>query len=150
MYQVRIERTLECPTAVVKADTTRRDFATLWGPLLDEVWAFLAETPGLRTDGHNVMVYRNTVPGVEIAVEVGVQVTRTFTPTGRVVPSALPATEVAATIHSGPVAEIGGAYEAIGDFCRAEHRRMTGLWWEVYGDPHPDHFDIAIYSELSR
>ena len=92
MYNVQIERTSECPTAVVKANTTRREFSTLWGTLLDEVWALLRSTPGLRTDGHNVMVYRNNVPGVELAVEVGVQVTGSFDPRGRVVPSLLPAT----------------------------------------------------------
>ena len=148
MYNVQIERTSECPTAVVKANTTRREFSTLWGTLLDEVWALLRSTPGLRTDGHNVMVYRNNVPGVELAVEVGVQVTGSFDPRGRVVPSLLPATEVVATIHSGPVTEIGDAYDAIENYCKAEHRRLSGVWWEVYGDPHPDHFDIAVYSEL--
>ncbi|HLI56950.1 MAG TPA: GyrI-like domain-containing protein [Actinomycetota bacterium] len=150
MYDVRIERTGECATAVVKANTTRQEFPTLWGTLLDEVWAFLRERPGLRTDGHNVMVYRNNVPGVDLAVEVGVQVTRIFEPSGRVVPSVLPAAEVAAAVHSGPTAEIGTAYDAIRDHCRAANRRLTGVSWEVYGDPHPGTgaFDVAIYSEL--
>jgi hypothetical protein len=62
-----IERTTECPTAVVKANTTWRAFPTLWRTLLDEVWVFLGATPGLRTEGHNIMLYRNDVPDVEIA-----------------------------------------------------------------------------------
>jgi hypothetical protein len=70
-YDVTIERTRECPTAVVRANTTWREFPTLWPTLLGEVWAFLGATPGLRTDGHNVMLYRSGVPGVEVAVEVG-------------------------------------------------------------------------------
>ena len=81
-----IERTTECPTAVVKANTTWRGFPTLWPTLLDEVWAFLGATPGLRTEGHNIMLYRTDVPEVEVAVEVGVQVTRSFEAAGRVVP----------------------------------------------------------------
>jgi predicted nucleic acid-binding protein len=40
-YDVTVERTTECPTAVVKANTTWREFRTLWPTLLDEVWAFL-------------------------------------------------------------------------------------------------------------
>ena len=58
--------------------------------MLDEVWPFLRATPGLWTEGHNVMLYRNGIPGVEVAVEVGVQVTGSFEPAGRVVPSILP------------------------------------------------------------
>jgi len=57
-YLVTIERTAESPTAVVKANTTRREFVTLWRTMLDEVWAFLRARPGLRTEGHNVMLYR--------------------------------------------------------------------------------------------
>jgi hypothetical protein len=96
-YEVTIERTTECPTAVVKANTTWREFHALWPTLLDEVWAFLGRTPGLRNEGHNVMLYRNDVPEVEVVVEVGVQVTKPFWAAGRVVPSTLPAAEVAAT-----------------------------------------------------
>jgi hypothetical protein len=61
-YDVTIERTTECPTAVVKANTAWRVFPTLWPTLLDEVWAFLGARPGLRTEGHNIMLYRNDVP----------------------------------------------------------------------------------------
>jgi hypothetical protein len=89
-YDVTIERTTECPTAVVKANTTWREFPTLWRTLLDDVWAFLRATPGLRTDGHNVMLYRNGLAEGEVAVEVGVQVTKSFEAAGRVVPSTCP------------------------------------------------------------
>jgi len=51
------------------------------------VWGFLRSTPGLRTDGHNVMLYRNSGVECEVAVEVGVQVTATFEGAGRVVAS---------------------------------------------------------------
>ena len=150
-YRVTIERTTESPTAVVKAETTRREFPTLWRPMLDEVWAFLRATPGLRTEGHNVMLYRNGAPGVELAVEVGVQVTRTFEPAGRVVPSMLPAGEAATTIHAGPVAELGEAHAAVRAWCAAQGRELTGVSWEVYGDPAPQtgRFDVAVYWELA-
>ena len=36
-YEVTIERTVTCPTAVVKPSTTWREFPTLWPTLLDEV-----------------------------------------------------------------------------------------------------------------
>ena len=150
-YVVTIERTIASPTAVAKASTTRREFPTLWGSLLDEVWAFLSDRPGLRTDGHNVMLYRCDEPGVELAVEVGVQVTGSFDAVGRVVPSNLPAGEAATTLHKGPPREIGAAHDAVNAWCSAQGRELTGLSWEVYGDPDHEtgHFDVAVYWQLA-
>jgi effector-binding domain-containing protein len=151
VYDVRIERTTACPTAVVKASTTWREFPALWRPCLDEVWALLRSTPGIWTDGHNVMLYRRGLPGVEVAVEVGVQVTAPFTARGRVVPSTLPAAETATTVHTGAPAEIGAAHAAVRTFCSAQRRDVTGRSWEIYGDPDPKtgHFDVTVYWELA-
>jgi len=150
-YEVTIERTAECPTAVVKANTTWREFPTLWRTMLDEVWAFLRAKPGLRTEGHNVMLYRNGAPGVEVAVEVGVQVTGSFEAVGRVVPSRVPAAEVAWAVHTGAPAEIGAAHDAVVAWCAAQRRKLTGVRWEIYGDPDPrtGHFDVAVYWQLA-
>jgi effector-binding domain-containing protein len=150
-YDVTIERTAECRTAVVKANTTWREFPTLWRPLLDEVWAFLGATPSLGNVGHNVMLYRSNVPEVEVAVEVGVQVAESFEAADRVVPSTLPAAEAAATVHVGTPAEIGAAHDAVRAWCSAQHRELTGISWEIYGDPNPQtgHFDVELYWQLA-
>lgn len=150
-YAVTIELTNECPTAVVKANTTRREFATLWRTMLDEVWAFLRATPVLRTEGHNVMLYRRGSSGSDLAVEVGVQVIGSFAATGRVVPSTLPAAETASTVHKGPPAEIGAAHDAVRAWCQAQGRKSTGVSWEIYGDPDPQtgHFDVTVYWQLA-
>ncbi len=150
-YAVTTVRTTECPTAVVKANTTLREFPKLWGTMLDEVWQFIRATPGLWNDGHNVFLYRNDVPGAEVAVEVGVQVTGSFTPGGRVVPSQLPAGEAATTVHTGAPAEIGAAHDAVRAWCTAQGRSLTGVSWEIYGDPDPKtgHFEVAVYCELA-
>jgi len=149
-YDVTIEQATACPTAVVKANTTWQEFPALWRTLLDEVWAFLGATPGLRSDGHNVMLYRHNVPGIEVAVEVGVQVTGAFEPAGRVLPSTLPAAEVATTIHTGTPAAIGAAHAAIQAWCAARRRTLAGVTWEIYGDPDPrtGRFAIAVYAQL--
>ena len=150
-YEVTIERTAECPTAVVKANTTWREFPALWRTILDEVWAFLRARPGLRTEGHNVMLYRSGIRGVEVAVEVGVQVTDSFEAAGRIVPSRLPAAEAATTVHTGTPAEIGAAHDAVRAWCSAQRRKLTGVRWEIYGDPDPQtgHFDVVVYWELA-
>jgi effector-binding domain-containing protein len=150
-YDVNVERTTASPTAVIKANTTRREFPTLWRTLLDEVWAFLGSKPGLRVGGHNVMLYRNGLPGVELAVEVGVQVTKSFEASGRVVPSVLPAGEAARTVHKGTPSEIGAAHDAVRAWCSAQRRQLTGVSWEIYGDPDPQtgRFDVAVYWQLA-
>ena len=150
-YDVTIESAAEWPTAVVKANTTWREFPTLWRALLDEVWGFLRVTPGLRKDGHNVMLYKNGIPTVEVAVEVGVQVTGSFESAGRVVPSTLPGGQTATTVHQGPPSELGAAHDAIRGWCASQHRGLTGVSWEIYGDPDPltGHFDVTVYWQLA-
>jgi len=151
-YHVTVERTVETRTAVIKANTTWREFPTQWRPMLDEVWALLRARSGLWTDGHNVMLYRHNVPGVEIAVEVGVQVQAAFAASGRVVPSVLPATTVATAVHEGTPAQIGAAHAAVRAWCADHGRDVTGLSWEVYGDPDPKtgHFAVTVYWELAE
>ena len=150
-YDVAIKRTAECPTAVIRANTTWREFPGLWPTLLGEVWAFLGARPGLRTEGHNVMLYRDNVPEAEVAVEVGVQVTQSFEAAGRVVSSTLPAGEAATTVHSGAPAEIGIAHDAVRAWFSATRRDLAGVRWEIYGDPDPQtgHFDVEVYWQLA-
>src|SRR5438552_16121491 len=101
-YLVELTTAAERPTAVVAATTTWERFPTLWKELLDQVWAFLRDSD-LRTDGHNVMLYKDDVPNIEV----GVEVTGPFTATGRVVPSKLPAGRVARTVHREPYDRLG-------------------------------------------
>lgn len=130
------------PTAVVAAATTWAEFPNLWGPMLDQVWRFLrgSAAGGLWTHGHNVMLYKDDVPNVEV----GVQVTRYFDSCGSVVPSALPGGLVAAATHFGPVASIGDTHNAVRDWATANGYPLAGPRWEIYGDPDPSTGDFAV------
>jgi effector-binding domain-containing protein len=136
------------PTAVVAASTTWAEFPKVWGPMLDKVWGFLrGDAPeGLYTHGHNIMLYADDVP----SVEVGVQVNGSFAPAGSVVPSALPGGLAATATHTGPVAEIGGTHQAVRAWSEANGYRLAGPHWEVYGDPDPStgHFDVEVFWSL--
>ena len=127
-HEVVVRIVAASPTAVVAATTTWQEFPSLWGALLDEVYAFV-RSGGTTQTGHNVMLYRDGVPHVEV----GVQVDGPFAPAGRVVPSALPAGRVATTVHRGPYGGLAGAHEAVLGWCRANQEETTGLRW-VYGD----------------
>ncbi len=128
-YEVELTTTDESPIAVVAATTTWERFPTLWKEMLDQVWAFLHDSE-LRTDGHNVMLYKDDIPNVEV----GVQVTRPFMPTGHVVPSSLPGGRVARTVHRGPYDRLSEPHRAVREWCAARGLVLAGPRWEIYGD----------------
>lgn len=132
---VTVERVEPAPTAAVIATTTWAEFPTLWRPMLDAVWAFLrSDAPeGLYTHGHNVMLYKDDVPNVEV----GVQVAGPFDPAGDVVASSLPGGLVATATHTGPIAAIGETHAAVCRWVAASGYELAGPRWEVYGDPDP-------------
>jgi len=130
------------PTAVVMAATTWAEFPSLWRPMLDQVWSFLrgSAPEGLWRHGHNIMLYKDDVPNVEV----GVQVTRSFDPRGPVVPSTLPGGLVAAATHDGPGTSIGETHDAARAWAKANGYRPAGPRWEIYGDPDPSTGDFAV------
>ena len=137
------------PTAVVAAATTWADFPQVWRPMLDEVWSFLCgEAPeGLYQHGHNIMLYQDDFPHVEV----GVQVSGSFDPAGAVVPSVLPGGLVATATHTGPIAAIGGTHQAVCQWSQANGYRLAGPRWEIYGDPDPStgNFDVEVFWSLA-
>src|SRR5580700_1002013 len=102
---VTVQTVEPTPTAVVAAAVTWAEFPQLWGPMLDKVWTFIrGDAPaGLYRQGHNVMLYKDDVPNVEV----GVEVSGSFAPTGEVVASALTGGLVATATHTGQIARIG-------------------------------------------
>jgi effector-binding domain-containing protein len=118
---------------VVARATTWSEFPSLWGRLLDQVYAFL-RTSDVKQTGHNVMLYKDGVPNVEV----GVEVSGAFPPAGEVVPSVLPAGEAAMTVHVGPYDRLGDAHDAIHAWSAANGRALAGPRWEIYGDWHED------------
>lgn len=135
-------------TAVVATATTWAQFPALWGPLLDKVWGFLrGEAPqGLYAQGHNIMLYKDEVPNVEI----GVQVTGSFAPAGDVVASTLPGGLVATATHTGPIGRLGDTHRAVREWATAHGYRLAGPRWEIYGDPDPStgSFSVDVFCLL--
>ena len=140
--EVSVRSVDSTPTAVVAAATTWAQFPAIWRPMLDEVWGFLrGEAPqGLYTHGHNIMLYKDDLPHVEV----GVQVSGTFAPVGRVVASTLPRGLAASATHTGPVAEIGATHDAVRTWSEANGYRLAGPHWEIYGDPDPSTGNFAV------
>jgi effector-binding domain-containing protein len=146
--EVSVKTVGPTPTAVVMAATTWTDFPAMWGPMLDKVWSFLrgGAPEGLYQHGHNIMLYKDDVPNVEV----GVQVSRSFDPAGQVVASALPGGLVATATHTGPIAGIGDTHQAVREWSKANGYRLAGPCWEIYGDPDPSSgdFDVQVFWSL--
>lgn len=145
---VTIKTVQPTPTAVVVAAATWPQFPSMWRPMLDKVWSFLRnDAPeGLYQRGHNIMLYKDDVP----TVEVGVQVSGSFDPVDNVVPSTLPGGLVATATHIGPIAKIGDTHQAVREWSKANGYLLTGTRWEVYGDPDPSsgEFDVDVFWSL--
>jgi effector-binding domain-containing protein len=137
--------TPDTPTAVVAETTTWEAFPQLWGDLLAEVWGFL-RTSGLTT-GRNVMVYMDDVPNVEV----GAEVSASFTRSGRVVPSSLPGGRAAVAVARGAPsrATLASAHAAVREWCATHGHELTGVRWEIYGhwldDQDPALFETEVY-----
>jgi effector-binding domain-containing protein len=142
--KVTVQNVEPTPTAVIAAAATWAEFPTMWGPMLSEVWSFLrGDAPEeLYKHGHNIMLYKDDVPNVEV----GVQVSGSFASTGHVVASTLPGGLVASATHTGPIATIGDTHQAVREWSKANGYWLAGPRWEIYGDPDPatGGFDVDV------
>jgi hypothetical protein len=118
--------------AAVHRSVRPGEVAGAWRAPLDQVWAFLRANPGLRTDGHNIFVYRPVAGMLEC--DFGVEVTRTFEPSGDVALVSTPAGRVASALHVGPYDRLMEAYGAIEAWIAANGEQAGGVSWELYGD----------------
>jgi effector-binding domain-containing protein len=145
---VRLIETTARPTVVVARQTTWREFPSLWGLMLDEVYAVVKPAGG---DGappgedrwQNVMLYKDDVPNVEV----GVLASGPFSGAGHVISSALPAGVTAAVTHRGPYAGLELAHRSVRDWCSARGRKLAGPRWEIYGHwrEDPDEMETEVY-----
>jgi effector-binding domain-containing protein len=136
------------PTAVVAETTTWEEFPSVWRQLLDEVYRFVRSRTDLGTgDGaelwQNVMLYKDDRP----RVEVGVLVSASFEPEGRVIASELPGGEAATATHRGNYARLGVTHDAVRDHIAAHGRELAGPCWEIYGHwrDDPREVETAVY-----
>ena len=121
--------------ATVRRQIRLDQIASVWRPALDQVWEFLKQRPGLRTDGHNVFLYHHPANRQSLMdVDFGVEVTRLFERSGEVFSTETPAGKVATALHVGPYERLGDTHNAIHAWAAANHVIFAGKSWEVYGD----------------
>ena len=129
------------PTAVIAETTSWEVYPEVWPRLLDEVWSAVRPRRGELAPGRNVMLYKDDLPNVEV----GVEVTGSFAPLGRIIASALPAGRVAMVTHRGSW-DVGPAHRAVIDECDRLGLERVGPRWEIYGHFNaPGDEEVEIY-----
>ena len=108
--------------------------ASVW-PALDYVGAFLRSAPGLRTDGPNVFLYHHASAGAgQMDVDFGVEVTRSFEPSGEVRAVEVPGGRAAVAVHVGSYTKLHDTHQALHRWCEGNQLRIGSHSWEIYGD----------------
>ncbi len=134
-FEVSVEVVTPRRLAAVRRKVPGRAVVSEWRPALDQVWAFLRSEPGLRTDGHNVLLYHHPDrPGAPMNVDFGVEVSRSFIPCGEVYETSTPSGEAAMAVHRGGYGQLQVAHQAIHHWASVRGRAFAGASWEIYGD----------------
>jgi effector-binding domain-containing protein len=106
----------------------------------DAVYAFLRGDTDVKQTGQNVALYERGQ-----RMEVGVEVDRTFPPTGSVASSQLPGGRIAHATHTTGYRDLHKTYEAVDRWCQQHGCDTTGIQWEIYSDPDEhEHVDVEI------
>lgn len=121
--------------AAVRRQVRLGEVGSAWQAASDLVWAYLRNNPGLRTDGHNVFLYRHPENrGASMDVDFGVEVTRSFETSGEVHEVDTPSGEAAVATHVGAYDRLSEAHNAIHAWAAANDRTFAGYSMEIYGD----------------
>jgi effector-binding domain-containing protein len=130
-HEVRIVRTAATPLAVVRRRARQDQLSAVVPQACGLVWSVVKQL-ALKGAGRHVAVYRGHAEGL-LDVEVGVELAAPFGGSGEVFDSTTPAGDAATVTHLGPYGGLGGAHQALRDWCAANGRTPTGVSWEVYG-----------------
>jgi effector-binding domain-containing protein len=135
MSSVTVQNVTPHRIAAVRRQIRINQIASTWKPALDQVWAFLKQNPGLRTDGHNIFLYHHPEHRESpMDIDFGVEVTRSFERSGEVFATQTPAGKVATATHIGPYDRMGETHNAIHAWAAANRIKFAGQSWEIYGD----------------
>jgi len=121
--------------AAVRREVSIGGVASVWRPALDQVWSFLRTQPGLRTDGHNIFLYHHPARRDDsMSVDFGVEVARSFAPSGEVHEAKTPGGVAVVALHRGSYDRLRAAHDAIHRWAQSRQRTFAGQSWEIYGD----------------
>ena len=148
--EVTIEHRDSLPLAVIRRRVLPHQLSRVVPEGCGRVWSLLKQH-GVTGSGRHVAVYLNG----DIDLEVGVEISGTFTGAAEVVPSATPAGLVAAVTHLGPYQELPRAHQTVRQFCSDHCHALAGPSWEIYGhweqawEKDPGRIRTDVYYQLT-
>jgi effector-binding domain-containing protein len=138
-YAVRVSYVAAQPLAAARDRMPAWEISGRFRRSLDRVWEYLRAHPGLRTDGHNVFLYRHDMDAAgAMTIDFGVQVSRPFEADGDVRCVMTPAGEVASAVHVGAYDGLKKAHDALQAWIAANERQVGDWSWEIYGNWNDD------------
>jgi len=126
-------------TAVIRSRVESKDLSKFVPAACGEVWSFI-RSAGLKRPGRHVALYLESG-----WVEVGAEVSESFTGNDRVHCSQLPRGRVVTTVHFGPYQRLGDAHSAIRRWSSEHGHQLSNVCWEIYG-----HWDESWNADPSR
>jgi effector-binding domain-containing protein len=130
-WPVQLQQLNSVPLAVIRRQASPSELSRVVPECCGLVWNELRAQQAQA--GRNVAIYWDG----GIRLEVGVELRGPFAERGEVVRSATPAGTVAAATHFGPYSGLGGAHDAVRQWCKANNHSLMGPNWEIYGHWQP-------------
>jgi effector-binding domain-containing protein len=126
-YSVQLQQLDSVPLAVIRRQASPSELARVVPECCGLVWNALRAQQA--KGGRHVAIYWDN----SIRLDVGAELLSPFEEQGDVMLSATPAGRAATVTHYGPYGGLGGAHKAIREWCEANHHRLAGPNWEIYG-----------------
>ena len=127
LYEIKLTNAAAILTAVIRSRAKPGELSKFVPAACGEVWSFIGSA-GLRRPGRHVALYLDS--GL---VEVGAEVSETFTGNDRVHCSQSPAGRAVTTTHFGPYARFADAHSEVRQWCAVNGKRLSSICWEIYG-----------------
>lgn len=126
-YRIDLTDAKPIITAVIRSRVSASELAKFVPAACGEVWSFI-QSAGLPRPGRHLALYLD-----DGFVEVGAEVSESFTGNERIHCSQLPGGAMATTVHFGPYGRLKDAHAAMREWCARNGRRFSGVSWEIYG-----------------
>ena len=129
-YDIEVKKLAKHDIAAVRFRGSIAELPQHMGAAFGDAMGYLVRN-GIQPEGPAVAMYTPVTNGV-FDVAAGFLVAAPIEGDGHVVPAALPAGEVATTVHVGSYESLTDAYEAVQAWIQREGREAAETMWEEY------------------
>ncbi len=129
-YQCELKEQAAQPALSVRTHAAVQDLPSLFGKTYGAIMQYLAEL-GEQPAGMPFTAYYS-MDMQNLDVEIGFPVARPLAGKGEIQASEFPGGKLASAMHVGPYDQLGAAYEALGQWVKAQGYEATGVTYELY------------------